>query len=187
MLAAAVAGVGGSIAWVQLSEADREVSLVDAPHTDIAMVLGAGLEPSGRPSLYLRRRLDAGQELLDADKVGAILLTGDGTSAGHDETAAMRDYLVQAGVDARDLVIDPEGLDTRDSCIRAHDVYGYQSATVVTQDYHLPRALFLCAHAGIGAYGVAVSSSDASQIGLYRIREWGASVKAAFQVLTSAF
>jgi len=161
-------------------------SLEDAGPAPVALVLGAGLRPDGSPSTYLRRRLDAAQTLYDRDQVQVILVSGDNSTPYHDEPAAMRDYLVAAGVPESAIVLDDAGLDTHDSCVRAHDVFGVDQAVVLTQSYHLRRALFSCQAAGIDATGVGVSSASVhpSQAVTWRLREIPASYKALWDALT---
>ncbi|WP_029290822.1 vancomycin high temperature exclusion protein [Cellulomonas sp. HZM] len=160
-------------------------ALADVPDTPVAIVLGAGLRPDGSPSTYLRRRLDAGAALYDQGKVNVILVSGDNGTVQHDEPTAMKDYLVAHGVPADRVVADFAGFDTHDSCVRAHTVFGVDDAVVVTQDYHLPRALFSCRAAGMRVTGVGVSASSVTpqQAVVWRVREVPASYKAAWDAL----
>lgn len=160
-------------------------SLADVPDTDVALVLGAGLHPDGTPSTYLARRLDAARALYDRGAVRVILVSGDNATVQHDEPTAMRDYLVANGVPADRIVLDHAGFDTHDSCVRAHEVFGVDDAVVVTQDYHLPRALFSCTAAGMDVTGVGVSAASVTpkQAVVWRLREVPASYKAAWDAL----
>lgn len=155
-------------------------SVDDVDSRPVAIVPGAGLRPDGTPSVYLQRRLAAAQELYDAGAVRVILVSGDASTPYHDEPTAMLDWLVSAGVPADAVVRDGGGLDTHDTCVRAHDVFGVDRAVVVTQDYHLRRALFSCVAAGVDAVGVGVSSTSVtpSQAMVWRLREVPASWKA---------
>ena len=94
----------------------------------------------------------------------------------------MRAWLVAHGVPDGAVLSDDAGLDTHDSCVRAHRVFGIDSAVVVTQDYHLRRALFSCVHAGIDAVGVGASSQSENTANFitYRLREVPAALRAAF-------
>jgi len=173
--------------WVQVVGQTRVRSDVsDISRTDVAIVLGAGLQPDGTPSTYLRRRLDAAAELYARGTVGVILVSGDNSTTQHDEPTAMRDWLVGLGVPEDRVVRDFAGLDTHDSCVRAHEVFGVTDAVVITQDYHLRRALFSCREAGIDVVGLGVSSTSVEPIKavLYRVREIPASIKAAWDALT---
>jgi len=173
--------------WVQVVGQTRvRPGVSDVSRTDVAIVLGAGLRPDGTPSTYLRRRLDAAAELYARGTVGVILVSGDNSTTQHDEPTAMRDWLVGLGVPEDRVVCDFAGLDTHDSCVRAHEVFGVTDAVVITQDYHLRRALFSCREAGIDVVGLGVSSTSVEPIKavLYRVREIPASIKAAWDALT---
>lgn len=163
----------------------HERALADTPDAPVALVLGAGLHPDGTPSTYLARRLDAARALHDRGAVRVILVSGDNGTPQHDEPAAMRDYLVAHGVPVDDVVLDDAGFDTHDSCVRAHQVFGVDEAVVVTQDYHLPRALFSCTAAGMDVTGVGVSAASVTpeQAVVWRLREVPASYKAAWDAL----
>lgn len=173
--------------WVQVVGQTRvRPGVSDISRTDVAIVLGAGLRPDGTPSTYLRRRLDAAAELYARGTVDVILVSGDNSTTQHDEPTAMRDWLVGLGVPEDRVVRDFAGLDTHDSCVRAHQVFGVTDAVVITQDYHLRRALFSCREAGIDVVGLGVSSTSVEPIKavLYRVREIPASIKAAWDALT---
>ena len=173
--------------WVQVVGQTRvRPGVSDVSRTDVAIVLGAGLRPDGTPSTYLRRRLDAAAELYARGTVGVILVSGDNSTTQHDEPTAMRDWLVGLGVPEDRVVRDFAGLDTHDSCVRAHEVFGVTDAVVITQDYHLRRALFSCREAGIDVVGLGLSSTSVEPIKavLYRVREIPASIKAAWDALT---
>jgi vancomycin permeability regulator SanA len=158
----------------------------DVPPTAVALVLGAGLRPDGSPSVYLTRRLDAARQLYERGTVDVVLVSGDHGTVQHDEPTAMLDWLVEHGVPADHVVRDHAGFDTHDSCVRARDVFGVTEAVVVTQDYHLRRALFSCTAAGISVTGVGVSSRSVRPVQAFtwRVRELPASWRAALDALT---
>ncbi|GAA3152115.1 ElyC/SanA/YdcF family protein [Planomonospora alba] len=149
------------------------------PRAPVALVLGAAVH-GGRPSPMLARRLDIAAELYRAGRVRALLLSGDNGRTGYDEPSVMRDYLIARGVPGRVLVLDYAGFDTWDSCVRARDVFGATRLTVVTQVFHLPRAVALCRTAGLEASGVGDDSSRrwAGTTYAYAVREFGAAAKA---------
>ncbi|ACZ88744.1 SanA/YdcF family protein [Streptosporangium roseum] len=128
------------------------------PGAPVALVLGAAAWGT-TPSPMLARRLDISAELYRAGKVKAILLSGDNSRAGYDEPTVMRDYLLARRVPAGALVLDYAGFDTWDSCVRARDVFGATRLTVVTQVFHLPRAVALCRAAGLETFGVGDDSA----------------------------
>ncbi|WP_327091814.1 YdcF family protein [Nonomuraea sp. NBC_01738] len=150
--------------WVWLdSSAHRVVAgspgwLGEVPPAPAALVLGAGLY-GGRPTPMLATRLDLAAELYHAGKVRAVLLSGDNSRIGYDEPTAMRDYLVTKGVPVQAMVLDYAGFDTWDSCVRAKQVFGANRVTVVTQAFHLPRAVTLCRTAGVETFGVGDDSA----------------------------
>lgn len=103
-----------------------------------------------------------------------------------DELGAMRRWLVQRGVPAEKIVLDDAGFDTYDSCPRAHRIFGVTRAIVVTQRFHLPRAVTLCRELGVEAHGVGDETVRQYRIPwlISSVREHGASVKAAIDVLS---
>ncbi|WP_028049660.1 vancomycin high temperature exclusion protein [Cellulomonas sp. URHD0024] len=172
--------------WVQGLGQSKVRSADAIPPTAVALVLGAGLKPDGTPSVYLARRLEAARSLYEQGAVEVILVSGDNGTASHDEPTAMQDWLLAHGVPGDKVVRDHAGFDTHDSCVRAHDVFGVRDAVVVTQDYHLRRALFSCSLAGIDVVGVGVSSTSVhpKQAVLWRLREGPASLRAAWDAVT---
>lgn len=129
------------------------VKRASAPHVPVAIVFGAGLH-DGAPSPVLAERLEAARDLWRRGKVQRLLLTGDNSDRYHDETRAMRRYLEARGVPGDILDEDFGGLSTYDSCVRARSVFGVHQALLVTQAFHLPRALFIARSVGIEASGV---------------------------------
>ncbi|MDP9867355.1 MULTISPECIES: SanA/YdcF family protein [Streptosporangium] len=149
----------------------------EVPPAPVALVLGAGAWRN-TPSPMLARRLDIAAELYRAGRVKAILLSGDNSRADYDEPTVMRDYLLARRVPAGALVLDYAGFDTWDSCVRARDVFGATRLTVVTQVFHLPRAVTLCRTAGLDAFGVGDDSARRwASTYLYASREFFASAK----------
>ncbi|WP_251153067.1 ElyC/SanA/YdcF family protein [Cellulosimicrobium sp. Marseille-Q4280] len=151
----------------------------DVPASDAVVVLGAGLRPDGSPSTYLRRRLDAAADLHARGVAPVILVSGDAHD-DYDEPASMRAWLLDRGVPDDAILLDRGGYDTHATCTRAVDEFGFADAVVVTQGYHLPRALFSCRVAGLDAVGVGVSAASVEpwKAVLYRVREVPAAVKA---------
>ncbi|MFC0038344.1 SanA/YdcF family protein [Actinomadura rayongensis] len=163
-LAVAVAlglyGVVAPLGWAYAETGGRRVSVGAVPATPVGLVLGAGIR-DGRPSVLLARRLDLAAELWRRGKVRVLLVSGDNRTKGYDEPSVMRAYLVAHGVPERKIVRDFAGLDTWDSCARAKRIFGVRRLTVVTQDFHLPRAVALCRAAGLDAWGVGDESLEA--------------------------
>jgi len=128
-------------------------SIAQVPTTEVAVILGASVL-NGKPSAILAARADMAIALYNIGKVSKILITGDNGALNHDEVTPVRRYLLNAGIPEDDIFLDHAGFDTYSSMYRARDVFAAQSMTIVTQDFHLPRALFIARHLGIPAYGV---------------------------------
>lgn len=141
--------------WVQVAGGGRVRDLADVPAAPVGVVFGAGLD-DGRPSPYLAHRLDTAAELYRAGKVRVLLVTGDNSRTAYDEPGAMRAYLVAHGVPAGQVVVDDAGFDTWDSCSRAKRVFGVRRAILVSQGFHIRRAVALCEAAGLDVHGVGV-------------------------------
>jgi len=185
----AVAGAAGLMALgygVRLLTRDRIVPIDRLPPAPVALVLGAEVYADGRPSAFLRGRLDLAVELYRRCLVQRILASGDGRSPFYDETAGMHDYLVAAGVPEADVLLDPAGVDTYDSCLRARDTFGLTRLVVVSQTYHLPRALAICRALGIEAWGAGDETvrSHARTWGHGDRREFAANLKLVWDVLS---
>jgi len=114
----------------------------------VAMVLGAGVEDDGSPSNTLYDRTLTGVQLYKAGKAKQILLTGGGR-----EPFVMKDLAVNLGVPESDLLIDDLGTRTYESCYRAKEAFHLDRVIVVTQDYHLPRSIYLCRNLSVDAIG----------------------------------
>ena len=151
---------------------------VTAPAEPVAVVFGAGLV-AGAPSPYLANRLDAAVQLFRHGTVQAILVTGDNSRTDYDEPDAMRRYLRGHGVPAVRIVLDHAGFDTWDSCVRARRVFGVRQAVLVSQGFHIRRAIALCGAAGIDAYGIGVSERHDVTWYYGGVREVAAAGKAA--------
>jgi vancomycin permeability regulator SanA len=180
----AVVLVGGSFALVRLdARPHMYADPADAPKTQVALVLGAAVWPSG-PSPYLQGRLDVAEQLYKLGKVSVILVSGT-LDGYYNEPDAMRKALVAAGVPADKIVADYEGFDTYSSCLRARDVFGVTSLTVVSQTYHVPRGVTTCRLLGIDAIGVGdnTQAHDARMRG-YEIREVGSDLKMVYDIVS---
>jgi vancomycin permeability regulator SanA len=165
-------------AWLHAVTEGRLRTTADVPRTDVAVVFGAGLW-NGEPSPYLAHRLDAAAELYRAGRVKAVLVTGDNSREEYDEPDAMRAYLVRGGVPDRRIVSDYAGFDTWDSCVRAKKIFGVDEAVLISQGFHIRRAVALCEDAGITSYGVGVAEPHDSTWYYGGVREILASGKAA--------
>jgi SanA protein len=173
-----VVAIGGSLAWSYIASGGHRYDASDAPSAPVVIVLGAKVRDE-RPLPFLAGRLDVTAQLVRDGKVKAVLVSGDSSGSSGNETKAMTEYLVARGVDPRMIVVDPYGVDTYDTCARAIQVYGIDRALLVTQSYHLPRAVALCRNLGVDADGVA-ATCDCTFFSLAknRAREWLATVAA---------
>ncbi len=144
----------GPWAWVSWSSRGHVHTVDAAPSAPVALVLGAGLNPDGSPSAFLTARLEVAKALYDSGRTRVLLVSGDNRVANHDEPTAMRDWLVGNGIPADAVVRDFAGRDTYDSCVRAKRIFGVDRALVVSQGYHLPRAVTTCRAVGLDAEGV---------------------------------
>ncbi|MFK4222565.1 vancomycin high temperature exclusion protein [Streptomyces sp. NPDC019890] len=142
--------------WMHAVADSRVRTVAEVPARDVAVVFGAGLW-KGRPTPYLAHRLDAAAELYRAGKVRVVLVTGDNSRVEYDEPDAMRTYLTARGVPDKQIVSDYAGFDTWDSCVRVKKIFGVDRAVLVTQDFHIRRAVALCQAAGVESYGVGVA------------------------------
>jgi SanA protein len=178
---AAVLLLAGAALWVRYVTAGR---LYDdrsrVPNRQVALVLGASVFRSGKPSPVVEARLRAARDLLDAGTVETILVSGDHKPDDYDEANAMRAWLIRAGVPAAKITIDHGGLRTFDSVVRAASLFGVRGMVVCTQAFHLPRAVFLARHAGIDAVGLRVGANLGSTGAYDLARESLATVRAVF-------
>lgn len=146
--------VGGSVGWVRHAANGHLYAAGDVPAAPVALVFGAEIYPSGQPSPYVVGRLTVAQRLLASGRVRALLVTGDHGQPYYDEPDRMRDWLVAHGVPRRKIALDYAGFDTYQSCARARQVFGVRRAILVSQDFHVPRAVALCRSVGIDADAV---------------------------------
>ncbi|MCR4278538.1 MAG: YdcF family protein [bacterium] len=152
-----------------------EPSVALAKPAPIAIVLGASVKLNGDPSPALQDRLETGYQLYEAGRVEKILITGDDGLYHIDEIHSMRRTLENLGVPEKDILEDGHGYRTYESCKRAVSVFGIDRAIVVTQRFHLSRALYLCNRLGIVATGVPADLREYDKIFLFTIRDYAAS------------
>lgn len=191
-LSKAAAGAGvllallvvGSNAYILLSTDGESTSVIaDVPRTEVAIVPGALVQPNGKMSGMLGDRVRQAARLWHAGKVQKILVSGDHGQWSYDEPDTMRKALVRRGVTPRDIFEDHAGFDTWQTMVRARSIFGVDRAVVVTQGFHMPRALFLAEQAGIDATGL---TSDLHSYGYQGeksdVREVLSRVKAIYDV-----
>jgi len=125
-----------------------------APKAPVALVLGAGLNRDGTPGVVLQDRVRTATELYFDGRVEKLLMSGDNVSEYYDEPGSMKEFALSLGVPEEDIILDFAGQRTYDSCFRARAIFGLDQLTIVTQAFHLPRALYLCNTFKIEANGV---------------------------------
>ena len=183
-LVVALLAVSAPWAWTVLAARGHVYAQTDAPTADVAIVLGTEVTLDGQPSPRLAGRLETAAELVKTGHARVLLVSGDSHGGSGDEPAAMAAYLAKLGVDPSRIVTDSYGLDTYDTCIRARDVYGVDRALVVTQSFHVSRAVTLCRHVGIDAAGVVARCHCPTRLLVEKsIRDYLASGKAAWDTL----
>jgi vancomycin permeability regulator SanA len=158
----------------------------EVPATPVALVLGAQVNPDGTPSAFLAARLDLAKRLYDAGLIEMIIVSGDHLAPEFDEPAAMRNYLIRAGLPKETVIADAGGFDTYESCLRAKRIFNLSRLIVVTQNYHLIRAVATCRALGIDATGVGDDSVRQHPIAWWRgaIRDQLACVKTIVDLAT---
>jgi SanA protein len=150
----------------------------------VAIVFGAGLQRDGSPSPVLRDRVQTAVNLYFAGKVQKLLMSGDNRFIDNNEPGAMKAYALELGMPEKDIVLDYAGRRTYDTCYRAKNIFGVNEAILVTQNYHLPRALFTCNELGLISTGVPADQRSYSRYSrlMWNIRELPASLKAIWDV-----
>lgn len=167
---------------------DSIYTLESVPERPVAIIFGAQIYGSGRLSAMLADRVAMGAKLYQQGKVRALLLTGDNSEISYNEPEAMRRYALSLGVPDEAIVLDYAGFRTYDSCYRARDIFQVSGATLVTQDFHLDRALLICNALGIDSVGIAadrVNSERYSARALLssQLREFPSTALSVFDLL----
>lgn len=180
---AAVVGIGtffivGVIFYVRFAYRSSIFEAQKVPSKPVIMVLGASLKSDGQPSDALLDRLQVGMDLYREGKGSLILVTGDDGKMRSDEIKAMRKYVLDNGIPESALKSDGQGYRTYESCTRAKTEFGIDKAIVVTQEFHLPRALYLCNKLGVESIGVPADLRSYKEIARFTVRDWLASFKA---------
>jgi SanA protein len=166
--------------WMRHTEYSRTFRAIGkVPAKAVAVVLGAKVYPSGALSSVLQGRVDSAIELYKAGKVKKLLMTGDNGTRRYDEVTAMKRYAMEHGVPDTDIVRDYAGFRTFDSCYRARHIFGVKNAVIVTQDFHMPRSLYLARSCGIDAVGyVAPDNMSSRALRSLKLREYAATLTA---------
>lgn len=145
---------------------------------DAIIVLGAGVREDGTPSDILTDRLSTSLDILNMGVEGKLLLSGDHGREGYNEVGTMKDYILKnSDIKEKDIFLDHAGFSTYDSIYRAKDIFKVESALIVTNEYHLPRALYLAEKLGIDAYGYTSDKREYYYMDAYKKRERIAQLK----------
>ncbi|HEY4001277.1 MAG TPA: ElyC/SanA/YdcF family protein [Candidatus Xenobia bacterium] len=153
------------------------------PSTQVAIVPGAYVYPDGTLCGMLQDRVRIAVDLYRQRRVTRLLMSGDHGRTDYDEVNAMRRFAEKAGVPPQDIFMDHAGFNTHDTMARARQVFCVQSATVVTQSFHLARAVYLARAQGIDAYGVASDCYDYPHMSYYQCRDAAARCKAFLDIV----
>ena len=146
--------VFGLSSYIKKETAEKIITAEEATDADCILVLGCGVREDGSPSLMLRDRLEKGIELYEAGTAPKLLMSGDHGRKDYDEVNLMKSYAMGKGVPSEDIFMDHAGFSTYDSMYRARDIFCAEKVIVVSQEYHLYRALYLAEKLGLEAYGV---------------------------------
>ncbi len=138
-------------------------SVDDTPSSPVAIIFGAGLRRDGSPTNVLKDRVATGVDLYLSGKVQKLLMSGDNRFLDYNEPGAMADYAHELGVPREDIILDYAGRRTYDTCYRAKYIFQLKEALLVTQSFHLPRALFTCNQLGINSIGVLANRRSYSR------------------------
>lgn len=176
--AAGIFFIASIILYVRFQYRSSIIRSEAVPVKPAIVVLGASLKDDGQPSDALLDRLKVGIDLYKQGKGEYILVTGDDGKMRSDEISAMRRYVLDSGVPEADLKSDGQGYRTYESCTRANKEFGITRAIIVTQAFHLPRALYLCNHLGVQSVGVTADLQSYRNIARFTVRDWLASFKA---------
>lgn len=153
------------------------INISDAKAADCIIVLGAGVV-GDKPSVVLKNRLDKAYEVYALGSTDKIIVSGDHGRDSYDEVNVMRNYLIKLGVPKDNIFMDHAGFSTYESMYRARDIFGVETAIVVTQRLHLRRALYIGEKLGISCMGVEADNAPAASTAIQGVREYPARVKA---------
>jgi len=150
----------------------------DWPYPRVAVVFGASVYGNGELSPILADRVETAIELYRARKVDRILVSGDARHRSYNEPKAMYEYLISHSIAPKDVIVDISGRSTYETCLRAKEAFGLSRAVLVSQGFHLSRALYIANQLGLDAVGVAGDIGTERKIDYQSMREWAAELKA---------
>jgi SanA protein len=184
VVAAAVAILAGALTLESRASTGRLYSILSMlPHRRVGLVLGCSRRlGDGTPNPFFENRVRAAADLFHAEKVDFLLVSGDNRTLAYNEATYMQEALLHAGIPRERIYCDYAGFRTLDSMVRAHEVFGLSEVTVISQEFHNQRAIFLGAHHGVDAIGYNAADADPSDASGTRRREKLARIKAALDV-----
>ncbi|MCR1950978.1 YdcF family protein [Clostridium sp. DSM 100503] len=144
---------------------------------DVIIVLGAGVRVDGTPSDILADRLETSLEVFEAGLANVFLLSGDHGREEYNEVGSMKKYILQNDIDEKLIFMDHAGFSTYDTMYRAKEIFKVDKAIIVTNEYHLPRALYIAKKLGIDAYGIKSDKRQYQLMDSYKKREVLAQLK----------
>lgn len=144
---------------------------------DCILILGAGVKADGTPSSMLEDRLEIGIELYFAGASDRMLMSGDHMQVDYNEVGVMKRHAIEAGVPGNVIFLDHAGLSTYESLWRAKELYGVENVLIVTQEYHLYRALYVAEQLGMQAYGISADLRPYRGQSVRAVREFAARAK----------
>jgi vancomycin permeability regulator SanA len=177
------AGFLGALAMVRRAASGRLYSIIaEIPHRKVGLLLGCKKSMGDGMNPFFESRVRAAKDLFVAGKVDYLLVSGDNHTKGYDEITDMREALLKAGIPADRLYGDCAGFRTLDSMARAHQIFGLNEVTVISQEFHNQRAIFLAGHEGLDATGYNAQDEDLGDVSGTHRREKFAKVKAVLDV-----
>lgn len=153
------------------------VDATDLADIDCVLVLGCLVKPDGNPSAMLADRLQKGVEVYLSGAAPKMIMSGDHGQTDYDEVNSMKQYAIDAGVPSEDVFMDHAGFSTYESIYRAKEIFGADKILIVSQEYHLYRALYIAGKLDVEAYGVAADARTYAGQGMRDFREVLARVK----------
>ncbi len=168
---------------VKLAYASEVYKVESVPQKPVAVVFGAAVYANGRLSPVLRDRMETAVQLYEQGVVSKLIVSGDNRESHYNEPQAMMAYAIGRGVPPEAIQPDYAGLRTYDTCYRARHIFGVETAVLVTQAFHLPRALFTCGQLGMRVVGVKADLRPYRGAEWYELRETAATLVALWDVI----
>lgn len=172
----------GLIVRVQTKYRNQIVSAENIDSPSVALVFGAGLKAKGQPGAVLEDRVRTAIKLYQEGRVGKFIMSGFVSDDGHDEVTAMKNFALEQGLPEDSILVDSKGTSTLESCLNVKEKFNLTKIILITQKYHLPRALYLCNESGIEAVGIKAEDRGYTKQFFYTWREYIASLEAWFRI-----